>query len=69
MVNSTLPEGDKVSVVKVNSPASGQAKFEKALASVLAVSPKQIQDKISQAKSEKPSPHTRYTYAPEEGQP
>jgi hypothetical protein len=38
------------------------------LSSVLSVSPKQIQDKLAQAKSEKPSPHTKYTYAPEEGQ-
>jgi hypothetical protein len=40
-------------------------KFTKALASVLSADPKKIRDKIAQAKSEKPSPHTRYTYAPE----
>ncbi len=44
-------------------------KFTKALASVLSADPKKIRDKEAQAKSEKPSPHTRYTYAPEEGQP
>ena len=43
-------------------------KFTKALASVLSASPKQIQDSRAQAKSEKPSPHTRYKYVPEEGQ-
>jgi len=44
-------------------------KFTKALAAVLSVSRSEIQDKLAQAKAEKPSPHTRYTYAPEEGQP
>jgi hypothetical protein len=43
-------------------------KFTKALASVLSASPKQIQDSRAQAKAEKPSPHTRYTYAPAKGQ-
>jgi hypothetical protein len=43
-------------------------RFERALSSVLSVDPKKIQDKIAQAKSEKPSPHTRYKYVPEEGQ-
>jgi hypothetical protein len=43
-------------------------KFTKALASVLSADPKKIRDKIAQAKSEKPSPHTKYTYVPEEGQ-
>jgi hypothetical protein len=60
--------GDKVSVVKANSSSPGQDKFAKALASVLAADPKKIRDKEAQAKSEKPSPHTKYTYAPEEGQ-
>jgi hypothetical protein len=44
-------------------------KFTKALASVLSASPEQIRESRDQAKSEKPSPHTKYTYAPEEGQP
>lgn len=44
-----------------------QEKFKKALASALSASPKQIQDSRAQAKAEKPSPHKRYTYAPEEG--
>jgi hypothetical protein len=43
-------------------------KFTKALASVLSADPKKIRDKIAQAKSEKPSPHTKYKYVPEEGQ-
>jgi hypothetical protein len=43
-------------------------KFKKALASVLSADPKKIQDKLAQAKSEKPSPHTKYKYVPEEGQ-
>jgi hypothetical protein len=44
-------------------------KFTKALASVLSASPKQIQDSRAQAKAEKPSPHTRYTYVPAKGRP
>jgi hypothetical protein len=44
-------------------------KFTKALASVLSASPKQIQDSRAQAKSEKPSPHTKYTYDPAKGRP
>jgi hypothetical protein len=44
-------------------------KFKKALASVLSASPEQIRESRAQAKAEKPSPHKRYTYAPEEGQP
>jgi len=43
--------------------------FTTALASVLSASPKQIQDAIAQAKAEKPSPHTKYSFDPEEGQP
>jgi hypothetical protein len=43
-------------------------KFTKALASVLSASPKQIQESRAQAKAEKPSPHTRYTYVPEEAE-
>lgn len=39
--------------------------FSKALASVLAASRSEVQDKISQAKGEKPSPHTKYKYVPE----
>jgi hypothetical protein len=50
-------------------PNPEQAKFTKALASVLSADPKKIRDKIAQAKSEKPSPHTKYTYDPEGGQP
>lgn len=57
-----------MTIVKAKSPSSGQDKFAKALASVLSADPKKIRDKIAQAKSEKPSPHTRYTYDPEEGQ-
>jgi hypothetical protein len=44
-------------------------KFTKALASVLSASPKQIQDSHAQAKAEKPSPHTKYTYVPAKGRP
>jgi hypothetical protein len=51
------------------SSSKQHEKFTKALAAVLSVSRSEIQDKIAQAKAEKPSPHTRYTYAPEEGQP
>jgi hypothetical protein len=47
-------------------PNPQHEKFTKALASVLSADPKKIQDKLAQAKSEKPSPHTKYTYAPEE---
>jgi hypothetical protein len=47
----------------------GDEKFKKALASVLSASPEQIRESRALAKAEKPSPHTRYTYAPEEGQP
>ena len=39
--------------------------FNKALASVLAASRSEVQDKIAQAKGEKPSPHTKYKYVPE----
>jgi hypothetical protein len=42
------------------------ATFNKALASVLAVKPVDILDALSKAKDEPPSPHTRYTYDPEE---
>ena len=51
---------------KVNNPE--HEKFTKALASVLSVSPEERQEmreKLAQAKAEKPSPHTRYTYDPE----
>jgi len=48
---------------------SGQLLFPKALASVLSASPKQIQDSRAQAKIEKPSPHTKYTYDPAKGRP
>ena len=41
-------------------------RFTKALASVLSVSPDEIRDKLAQAKTEKPSPHKRYKYVPEE---
>jgi lambda repressor-like predicted transcriptional regulator len=46
-----------------------EERFKKALASVLSASPEQIRESRALAKAEKPSPHTRYTYAPEEGQP
>jgi hypothetical protein len=49
-------------------PGMQQEKFTKALASVLSADPKKIREKIAEAKNEKPSPHTRYTYAPEEDQ-
>jgi len=45
-----------------------EEKFKKALTSVLAADPKKIRDKEAQAKSEKPSPHSRYSYVPEEDQ-
>jgi hypothetical protein len=54
---------------KASRTPTADEKFTKALASVLAADPKKIRDKEAQAKSEKPSPHTKYTYAPEEGQP
>lgn len=44
-------------------------KFTQALASVLSVSPSEIQDKLAQAKTEKPLPHKRYKYVPEEDRP
>lgn len=44
-------------------------KVTKALASVLSASPKQIRDSVAQAKAEKPSPHKKYSFDPEEGQP
>jgi hypothetical protein len=43
-------------------------KFTAALASALSVSPERIPDIKAQAKTEKPSPHMRYSYAPEEGE-
>ena len=52
-----------------DNSATPHEKFTKALASVLSVSQAEIQDKLAQAKDEKPSPHTRYKYVPEEGQP
>jgi hypothetical protein len=53
---------------KISRSSSETEKFTKALASVLSADPKKIRDKIAQAKSEKPSPHTKYKYVPEEGQ-
>jgi hypothetical protein len=53
---------------RVSVPGKKDNKFTKALASVLSADPKKIQDKLAQAKSEKPSPHTKYKYVPEEGQ-
>ncbi len=44
-------------------------KFTKALVSVLSVSRAEIQEKLAQAKAEKPSPHKRYTYDPAKGRP
>jgi hypothetical protein len=49
-------------------PHNQSEKFMQALASVLAASPEQIRDSAKQAKAEPPSPHTRYTYAPEEAE-
>ena len=43
--------------------------FTQALASALSVSRSEIQDRLAQAKTEKPSPHTKYTYVPAKGQP
>lgn len=51
-------------MAKAENPQT--AKFNKALASALSVSRAEIQDKIAQAKTEKPSPHTRYIYDPAE---
>ena len=47
---------------------SEHERFTKALASVLAVSPVETRERLAQAKAEKPSPHTRYTYDPAEDQ-
>jgi hypothetical protein len=44
-------------------------KFTKALASVLSASPEQIRESRAQAKAEKPSHHTRYSYVPAKGRP
>jgi hypothetical protein len=49
---------------KEDLSTSKHEKFKAALASVLSVSPKQIQDSRVQAKAEKPSPHKRYSYVP-----
>ncbi|HZL29043.1 MAG TPA: hypothetical protein VFC39_21130 [Acidobacteriaceae bacterium] len=54
--------------MKKNLTSPEHEKFKKALASVLSASPEQILGIRAQAKAEKPSPHMRYTYAPEEGQ-
>jgi hypothetical protein len=56
-------------VKKTAIPNPQNDKFKKALASVLSASPEQIRESRVLAKAEKPSPHKRYTYAPEEGQP
>ncbi|WP_263379700.1 hypothetical protein [Granulicella paludicola] len=48
--------------------ATPHEKFTEALASVLSASPEQIRDMKIQAKAEKPSPHTRYTYDPAEAE-
>jgi hypothetical protein len=52
---------------KDKQPQTPSEVFTKALASVLSASPKQIQDSRALAKAEKPSPHTKYKYVPEEG--
>jgi hypothetical protein len=52
---------------QIASPNPQHEKFTKALASVLSADPEQIQDSRAQAKAEKPSPHTKYKYVPEEG--
>ena len=54
--------------MKIKFDPSPDEKFRKALASVLSADPKKIRDKEAQAKSEKPSPHTKYKYVSEEGQ-
>jgi hypothetical protein len=54
--------------MKARPESKKHEKFTKALASVLSVSPNEIQDKLAQAKTEKPSPHKRYKYVPEEDQ-
>jgi hypothetical protein len=41
-------------------------KFTAALASVLSVKPDTIRDALRDAKGEEPSPHSRYSYSPEE---
>jgi hypothetical protein len=43
-----------------------QAKFTAALSSVLSVKPDTIRDALQDAKDEEPSPHSRYSYSPEE---
>lgn len=48
------------------SDTTPEGKFNKALAAALAVSRSEIQGRLAQAKDEKPSPHTKYTYAPAE---
>ena len=48
------------------TPKRTDEKFRKALASVLSVSPAEIREKLAQAKTEKPLPHKRYKYVPEE---
>jgi hypothetical protein len=45
-----------------NNPKADR--FNEALASALSVSRSEIQERLAQAKDEKPSPHTKYTYVP-----
>ena len=40
-------------------------KFTMALASMLAVKPSELRDKLAEAKDEPPSPHKKYSYSPE----
>jgi hypothetical protein len=54
--------------VEKTSSSKENEKFTKALASVLSASPEQIRESREKAKAEKPSPHKRYSYVPEEDQ-
>jgi len=54
--------------MKDKQQSDKEKRFTQALASVLSADPKKIQDSRAQAKSEKPSPHMKYKYVPEEGQ-
>ena len=53
-------------MANVRPKVTPDEKFKAALASVLSVSPERIQEKLAQAKTEKPSPYKRYKYVPEE---
>jgi len=56
-------------VKKSTEPAmTPHERFTAALASVLKVSPDKVRQKEAEASSEKPSPHERYSYDPEEAE-